>query len=202
MSPRRDSADGENAAVRRGRDTRAVLVETAAEIFNEVGYYGTDTNKIARAAGFAPATFYKHFENKLEIFLACYPAVVVPDFERLEGGLRSGSSAEATARSAVLAIIEHHRKWLGCYQSLRALALLDPAAAVAYAERKKNATQVLKRLFRAVGAEVGDEEAFVAQHLVSNVADAIVEGLVERLDLDAERVVDVVMRMLVQVARG
>ena len=51
------------------KDTRSALLHAAEQIFREVGYYGTDSNRIARAAGYAPATFYKHFENKLEIFL-------------------------------------------------------------------------------------------------------------------------------------
>lgn len=178
------------------------MLAAAAQVFNEVGYFGTDTNKIARAAGFAPATFYKHFDNKLEIFLECYPAVVIPDFEAIERSLEKGESAELTARRAVLAIVEHHRRWLGWYQSLRALSLREEQAAAAYVERKRNATEALRRLFGAVGGDATAEQAFVAQHLVSNVADAIVEGLTSDLDLSDDAVIDVVMSMLTGVARG
>ena len=54
--------------------TRERLVEAAADAFNAHGFHGTDTNKIARAAGFAPQTFYRHFEDKLAIFIAVYEA--------------------------------------------------------------------------------------------------------------------------------
>src|SRR5690606_17709581 len=52
--PRRGTPDG----------TRERLIAAAAEVINRDGYFGTDSNAIARAAGYSPATFYKHFEDK------------------------------------------------------------------------------------------------------------------------------------------
>ena len=46
-------------------DTRERLVAAAAAVFNRDGYHGTDSNRLARAAGYAPATFYKHFPDCL-----------------------------------------------------------------------------------------------------------------------------------------
>src|ERR1700752_2615921 len=70
---------------RRGKpsDTRARLVTTAAAVFNRVGYHGTDSNRLARAAGYAPATFYKHFAHKRAIFLAAYEAWVTAEWEAI-----------------------------------------------------------------------------------------------------------------------
>ena len=61
-----------DAATRSGRAprprnpaaTREALVDAAARIFNGSGYFATDTNAIAREAGYAPASFYKHFKDK------------------------------------------------------------------------------------------------------------------------------------------
>lgn len=52
--------------------TRNKLVAAAAKLFNSVGYFGTDSNRIAREAGYAPGTFYVHFPDKLGIFLEVY----------------------------------------------------------------------------------------------------------------------------------
>jgi AcrR family transcriptional regulator len=52
--------------------TSARLVEAAAKEFAECGFEGTDTNKIARRAGFAPQTLYGWFEDKTAIFLVVY----------------------------------------------------------------------------------------------------------------------------------
>jgi AcrR family transcriptional regulator len=54
--------------------TRERLVQAAAAEFREQGFAGTDTNRIARRAGFAPQTFYRWFTDKTEIFIAVYRA--------------------------------------------------------------------------------------------------------------------------------
>lgn len=182
------------------RDTRTVLLETAAQIFNEVGYYGTDTNRIARAAGYAPATFYKHFKNKLEIFLECYPNVE-PNLNELISDLDSDPSIAVGARRAVYRIFEHRKQWMGCYQSLRALALNDPVAARAYKERKRDAAEAVVRLFAYVGSEISVADAFVAQQLVSNMADSVLEGVTGELDIQVDEVVTVLLGLLARIAK-
>jgi AcrR family transcriptional regulator len=51
-------------------DGRSVLIAAARLEFEEFGFEGTNSNAIARRAGYAPQTFYRHFEDKREIFLA------------------------------------------------------------------------------------------------------------------------------------
>ena len=53
-------------------ETRSKLIAAAAKLFNSVGYFGTDFNRIARQAGYAPGTFYVHFADKREVFLEVY----------------------------------------------------------------------------------------------------------------------------------
>ena len=52
--------------------TAEKLLYAAAAEFNEHGFAGTDTNRIARRAGFAPQTFYRWYEDKIEIFIRVY----------------------------------------------------------------------------------------------------------------------------------
>lgn len=53
--------------VERQSDTRTRLLEAAMSEFIEAGYGGTDTNRIARRAGFAPQTFYRWFKDKAAV---------------------------------------------------------------------------------------------------------------------------------------
>src|SRR5271156_3112848 len=52
--------------------TAKALLDAAEREFNARGFDGTDSNRIARAAGFAPQTFYRHFPDKRAVFLAVY----------------------------------------------------------------------------------------------------------------------------------
>ena len=62
-------------------ETRARLVAAAGAAFEHDGYFGTDTNRIAKAAGYAPGTFYKHFADKAEIFVAVYEAWIAREWD-------------------------------------------------------------------------------------------------------------------------
>lgn len=53
---------------RRGRRTRALLVEAAADVFSEKQFLATNVADIVQRAGTAHGTFYRYFESKEAIF--------------------------------------------------------------------------------------------------------------------------------------
>src|SRR5262249_38613822 len=85
---------------RRGRpeETRERLITAAARVFNSAGYHGTDSNRLARAAGYAPATFYKHFPDKRAIFLATYEAWVTAEWAEVEREVQAARTPAEAAR--------------------------------------------------------------------------------------------------------
>src|SRR5215831_21378833 len=96
----------ETTSARRTRKgTAEKLVRAAASEFNERGFLGTDTNRIARRAGFAPQTFYRWFRDKTEVFVKVYER-----WQREEGGvLQRLLEKEAPDARLVQAIVAHHR---------------------------------------------------------------------------------------------
>src|SRR5579871_4916183 len=86
-------------------DTADLLVAAALAEFNDHGYGGTDTNKIARRAGFAPQTFYRWFADKTAIFLAAYR-----QWEDEEmAAVATLQGRDGAARHMATAIVAHHR---------------------------------------------------------------------------------------------
>lgn len=60
---------------RKKRDSEAArkaIYHAASESFILDGYFFTDTNRIARKAGYAPATFYQHYDEKFDVFYELY----------------------------------------------------------------------------------------------------------------------------------
>src|SRR3954471_8340712 len=97
------------------KPTRQKLVEAAAEAFNAAGYFGTDTNRIARAAGFAPQTFYRHFKDKLAVFIAVYD-----DWRETERiAVRTAAGSPDPDLAIAQAALDHHTRWTGFRRSLR-----------------------------------------------------------------------------------
>ncbi|MBG9794502.1 TetR family transcriptional regulator [Paenibacillus dendritiformis] len=54
----------------RKQETRQLLIESAIEIFAQLGFHGASVDKIAEHAGFSKGAVYAHFKSKEELFLA------------------------------------------------------------------------------------------------------------------------------------
>jgi AcrR family transcriptional regulator len=124
----RDAEKRAGPRPRRGspRETRERLVLAAAREFEEHGYHGTDTNRIARAAGYAPGTFYKHFPDKRAAFIAVYEDWVAREWAGISEIVARRGTVKETAGAIADLVIRHHRAWSGFRASLRALVALDP----------------------------------------------------------------------------
>jgi AcrR family transcriptional regulator len=124
---------------RRGQpeQTRARLILTAAHIFNRVPYWEADTNAIAKEAGYSTGTFYRHFKDKREIFIAAYREWVAEEWANIESTIVPGQTPAESIDRAADALIEHHRRWRVFRGNLRAL--------VTYDEELRELTQALRR---------------------------------------------------------
>jgi len=176
--------------------TQARLVAAAMAAFNEDGYFGTDTNRIARRAGFAPQTFYRHFQDKLAIFLAVYAHWQAAEALSVAAAVRSQVRPEGRAAAAARALIAFHQQSAGFRRSLRLLAAQEPrvrAARVASRSAQLDALAVLP------GNQQRDRAAILAAVLaVERLCDAVADGEVADQGLDgnafAEEIVAAVAR--------
>ena len=57
-------------ADRRRQQTREYLLQAAAEVFAERGFYAASLDEVAAAAGFTKGAVYSNFKNKEDLFLA------------------------------------------------------------------------------------------------------------------------------------
>jgi AcrR family transcriptional regulator len=118
------------APVRRDPEaTRARLVAAAADEFRERGFEGTNTNRIAARAGFAPQTFYRHFADKRAIFLAVHDAWAAEERALVDGFGNPDKAAEL--------LIAHHVHWRLMRLSLRQLMAVDGQVRKARAEGRR-----------------------------------------------------------------
>jgi AcrR family transcriptional regulator len=179
------------ARPRRGvpEQTRERLVAAAAHAFNRVGYRGTDSNRLARAAGYAPGTFYKHFPDKRAIFLAAYEAWVDTEWKVIGEEMRQGGSDEELAARIVERVLTLHRRWRGLRASLRALVAEDSAARAFYRGQRRRQLDLLGALDRSKpGARRRVEDA-VLLYTLERVSDAIADGELTDLGLSTTEAV-------------
>ena len=184
---------GDRIASQRHRqptETRRALIETAARIFNSAGYHGTDSNRIAREAGYAPGTFYVHFADKPAIFLEVYETWVSAEWSSIEEILKSGGPARTIRNRLSRAVLEHHRKWRTFRASLRALSATDARVHAARVASRDRQIETMTRLIRARNTPVPSRARMLAQLLYAEgLCDAVAEGDAKSLGVRDEEIV-------------
>lgn len=112
-----------------GSDTRARLIEAAMSEFIEHGFAGTDTNRIARRAGFAPQTFYRWFDDKAAVFAEVLHVWDEAEFATLAALVGEGDAGGGGLSPLQLAeaCVENMRPFLTFRQHLRSVTMQDAA---------------------------------------------------------------------------
>ena len=150
--------------------TATKLLWAAMAEFNTHGFAGTDTNRIARRAGFAPQTFYRWYTDKIEIFVACYRAW--EDEER--DALQALFERDAPSADLVEAGVTHHRRYLMFRRSLRQLSIDHPAVRAARAQSR---LRLVGRIRAWSGKlDLSIETLAVLQFQFERLTDAMAEG--------------------------
>jgi AcrR family transcriptional regulator len=162
--------------------TAAALLDAAEREFNAHGFDGTDTNRIARAAGYAPQTFYRHFDDKRAVFLAVYERWWTSESGALAAAAASGHppGGEEAARIA----LAFHTKWRGFRRALRHLAIVDPKVRAARTVARQ--AQIARIRDYAGAGTRSDRELAAALLKTERICDAAAEGELADLGLTVQ----------------
>jgi AcrR family transcriptional regulator len=178
---------------RRGapQETRGRLIAAAALLFNRVGFYGTDSNRIAQAAGYSTGVFYKHFKNKRDIFLAAYEEWSLAEWQQVTTILSSGSVDRERARQLVLTFIDFHTEWRGLLASLRQLVFTDTMVRKFHRRQRKRQLEWMAQLrARRSASPRRREQDIVYLYTTERTFDAIAQGELRALGLNREFVIE------------
>jgi AcrR family transcriptional regulator len=181
-------------------ETRERLVAAAANVFNRMGYHGTDSNRIAHEAGYATGTFYKHFKDKREVFLAAYERWAATEWKAVESELSAGGKTEALARRLVALSIEFHEKWRGLRASLLELVFADPVVRRFYREQRRRQLDLMAKLRANRGTPYQRrEDDAIHLYTTERTFDAIAQGEVQALGLNRGLVIEAMVRRVISV---
>jgi len=161
-------------------NTSERLIRAAMDEFCEDGYFATDSNKIARRAGFAPQTFYRWFKDKTDVFLAAYQKWSEQELQLL-GVL---AFENVSADQVVDIIIKHHRDYVLFRRSLRQLSVENPVVRQTRAETRLRQMNFIQQRFGLEQKNKGDFFALMFQ--IERLADGLAEN--EFHDLGVEEI--------------
>jgi len=170
------TADAKARRPRKG--TAEKLVRAAGSEFNEHGFAGTDTNRIARRAGFAPQTFYRWFRDKTDIFIKAYERWQHEEASMLQRLL----AKDVSDARLVQAVVTHHRRFRIFRRSLRHLSIEDDVVRKARADSRVKQIEQIRKW----NPEQPDSTANLAVTLfkMERLADALAEGEFDDMGVD------------------
>ena len=153
-------------------DTRTRLLQAAMAEFLEAGFAGTDTNRIARRAGFAPQTFYRWFADKAAIFIE-----VLHVWEELETALLRSlfEALEVDDLQLAEACVESVKPFLTFRRNLRTVTANDPAIREVRAQGRRRLLTALSSLNPALEHE--ELGSLIVQF--EQLCDALAQGELE-----------------------
>jgi AcrR family transcriptional regulator len=157
-------------AARNPDETAARLLGAAEAEFNASGFHGTDSNRIARRAGYAPQTFYRHYADKIAIFVAVYESWWHSEADTLAKLMRAKPRPDLA--KVADAMIAFHVKWRGFRRSLRHLAVENERVRAARAAARKAQIGAARSFMP--GAS--DIEIYAALLVFERLCDAVAEG--------------------------
>lgn len=84
-----------------GSETRDTILLEARRLFAERGYAGATIGEIARRAGIAEGTIYRHFDSKKELFIACLEPAVDKVYNQLLAEIYGGDDLHSVVRAGL-----------------------------------------------------------------------------------------------------
>lgn len=178
--------------------TRDRLVASAAVLFNRDGFHGTDSNRIAREAGYSTGTFYKHFKDKREIFLAAYETWVASEWKAVAAELSAGGAPDAIARRLVNLSVDFHTRWRGLRASLLELVFTDDRVRHFYRRQRRRQLDVMARIRATIGAPRRTrEEDAIHLFTTERTYDAIAQGELRDIGLSRRVIIEAMIENVV-----
>jgi AcrR family transcriptional regulator len=104
---------------------RTRLLEAVGRAVADKGYAAATIDDIVRGAGVSKKTFYEHFADKEECFLAAYEAAAAELFRRVSESHEAGADWLERTRAGIAAYL----RWLAAEPALARVFLIEVAAA-------------------------------------------------------------------------
>jgi AcrR family transcriptional regulator len=183
---------------RRRLESRRRLLDGAQDLFVERGYDRTRPQDIARHAGVATGTFYLHFKDKEDVFLAFADRAQTRMLDDCAAALEGVAGVTRRLRVFIRTMLDHAAAHPGVLQ----VAFLDP---VMIAPGDEDAWRIYDRfshLFAEGLAEAAEHEAIHTDYDLDLVAHAI-GGFMRhgtifggRREMDLDEVTDQITRFI------
>ncbi|MGV8881850.1 MAG: TetR/AcrR family transcriptional regulator [Rhodoglobus sp.] len=186
------------STTRSRENTRARLLDAAAEVFAGVGLDAASVEAVCDRAGFTRGAFYSNFESKDELFLELAARVTSERVNAVKARVKAWETNPSFAEGLldplqlveqVLDIDGDDRLGILLMSEIRNHALRDPVLAAAYLKQDDemvgSVTQIISDIVRAGLLKLRVPPEHVARMMLTTWESAAVRGAITGLDHEA-----------------
>jgi AcrR family transcriptional regulator len=125
MTPSTKKSQSRRSLKAKGLNTRAAILDSAQEVFRDLGYYQTSVSEITRRCGVSIGTFYQYFKNKEQLFLELNDLIISRFWDKAQGAPPGARSLEERLTQAVQLLYEHISSHFYFHRILGEFELID-----------------------------------------------------------------------------
>jgi len=181
---------------RQGKETFELILATAGQLLEEVGFERLSTNMVSKEAGVTPPALYRYFPNKYALLSELARRLMEAQDEAYlawvaAGGPQPASLEESVRRHISLRkqLVTITRNFPGGVWILRAIRALPLLQEVRIASRNMVLDRRFERM-RESYPDVDEERLRMAIRLTEQVAYSTIEMIMEDPSLDEDRIIE------------
>ncbi|HYB21115.1 MAG TPA: TetR/AcrR family transcriptional regulator [Thermodesulfobacteriota bacterium] len=182
----------------KGMTTRATILDTAHQVFKEMGYYGTSISEVTRRCGISMGNFYQYFKNKEQVFLELSDLIRSRFMDRARSLPVEGLPFEERLLKGVQLLYEHTRENFAFHRILGESELTDRVTIAYYEAIARHYRNFIRREARAgnirslepnmiayglIGIcyfhslDWGERKKTAAREVIRQITDLILQGI-------------------------
>lgn len=188
---------------KRSIEKRKKIIDAALKMFNEKGYFSTNTAEIAKTAGLATGSLYSYFKDKKDIFLEVtnlYGKVIYDHVVKELSKIKDTNDLDLMIKTTINIILESHKISPKFHQEMMILSYKDKE--IRYSFRKQQEVMLNKYIEKFkkfdLNLENKNEKYFLVFSLIENTCHEIIYDAKLTLDRDVliEECAEVVKKIL------
>src|SRR3954464_13142476 len=183
--------DARNRREIKQEQTRARLLEAAADVCARSGYHVATLEEVAAEAGFTKGAVYSNFESKEALFLALVDQEIAKRVQEIGAVVQAASSGdiEAEAERQFQRFVREEPHWPFLFYEFFAYGARRPELRAEFIKRRRAVHGVIADGIKAQGEQYGFELPMPAEQ-IAVAFEALMNGLAFNRVLDPRSVPD------------
>lgn len=188
---------------KRSIEKRKKIIDAALKIFNEKGYFNTNTAEIAKEAELATGSLYAYFKDKKDIFLEVtnlYGITIYNHSVKELSKIKDTNDLDLMIKTTINIILESHKIFSNFHQEMMTLCYIDNDIRYQVREQQKLLLNKYKEEFKNFDLNLinKNEKNFLLHSLIENTCHEIIYNEKSNLEKDIliEECAEVIKKIL------